>query len=955
MKRLEMILMLLVYVFALYGQQQWDNPKTMVEEKYLKWQKTCVDIDGYKYIFWLSNLNNNLDIYGQKLDSNNTPLWGHRGKVIVNKVSDQYNIKAIVTSDNMIILNWVEQRQTTPEIASGHLLKIDQNGDPVWDNYGILIYLFNFELIDTFERVKNPFNIVADLHGGCYTVFEDNLGFFINHYNTDANSEFLHLANVSGLNMENKSMFALDSNGSLMVSSIINQSNTNLILEVYRISASGDTESLWCDTFQQNEFLQLFKFNADFYLFKFSNPDTITGYKYDEEFSLQDSVQILLNDGILFSSFTISTADSSIVLMWKPTDILQNAFQSIKLSENLDLLWDSPRNMGPVFDPTGYISNFKQYISQDGSIYLYCRDYNYIDNLYKYDSNGNYQWNNPLTGFNCGLNYYGYLEDDDIYFINLVIDSDTTIAFAVQGFDSQGNSLTGGTEPQWISNTLAYDIFSYRVTEFDNEPYIIFSIDDNLFIQGMDNNGNLKYEKPGKLLYSAGTGINFAKLLFAESNPTGIYLGWSEHSGTEIFKTVKLNENMDLEWITTSPETDRYANHFVTGDSVFILTSRNTSPGSSSYWIIAQKIVNGYTCWETSGNEIALSENFLSVAYFDGQFLVWRNQVLRCSRIDSNGNIAVGWNLDGLEIGANYAEIKVLRADDNYLIFSRPYYMSTNTDYRLISGNGTLVWPAEFVSKQKVLSNSVFYKDQILYQLEAVENVTNSIRRLSHRYGLGANGLEALGTPVQVDDINVGLTDSIGFMYNYAEWSASFDLGNYFIYLTNLGNLTCRKMDLDGHLDPYSNGLEILSSEYNGKNYQITQANGSDKFLIYTKNHIIGGTNFNVLLYNFESIVNNEDPVKPKELTLLQNFPNPFNPTTCISFNLPQKQKVELSIYNIKGQLVKKLANGMLDKGVHKVIWNGQNEDSKPAASGVYFYKLKANPETITRKMMLLK
>jgi hypothetical protein len=89
--------------------------------------------------------------------------------------------------------------------------------------------------------------------------------------------------------------------------------------------------------------------------------------------------------------------------------------------------------------------------------------------------------------------------------------------------------------------------------------------------------------------------------------------------------------------------------------------------------------------------------------------------------------------------------------------------------------------------------------------------------------------------------------------------------------------------------------------------------------------------------------------------TLLPNFPNPFNPTTTISFSLPKDGEVKLSIYNIKGQRVATLLNEPLTSGQHKAVWNGKNQDGHAVSSGVYFYRLDTGDKTVTKKMLLLK
>ena len=88
----------------------------------------------------------------------------------------------------------------------------------------------------------------------------------------------------------------------------------------------------------------------------------------------------------------------------------------------------------------------------------------------------------------------------------------------------------------------------------------------------------------------------------------------------------------------------------------------------------------------------------------------------------------------------------------------------------------------------------------------------------------------------------------------------------------------------------------------------------------------------------------------------LTNYPNPFNPETTISFSIPEASKIELSIYNIKGQKVKIIVDDEFEKGTHNIIWNGEDSNDKQVGSGVYFYKLKVNgKDKSVRKCLLLK
>ncbi len=115
-------------------------------------------------------------------------------------------------------------------------------------------------------------------------------------------------------------------------------------------------------------------------------------------------------------------------------------------------------------------------------------------------------------------------------------------------------------------------------------------------------------------------------------------------------------------------------------------------------------------------------------------------------------------------------------------------------------------------------------------------------------------------------------------------------------------------------------------------------------------------TSIDIDFTGLPTIVANDDPTAPEVVGFdLTNYPNPFNPTTNISFNLPAKSDVTLSVYNVKGQLVKTLVDSKLDSGNQTFTWNGTDNTNQSVSSGVYFYKLQVGSQTETHKMLMLK
>jgi hypothetical protein len=93
----------------------------------------------------------------------------------------------------------------------------------------------------------------------------------------------------------------------------------------------------------------------------------------------------------------------------------------------------------------------------------------------------------------------------------------------------------------------------------------------------------------------------------------------------------------------------------------------------------------------------------------------------------------------------------------------------------------------------------------------------------------------------------------------------------------------------------------------------------------------------------------------PNPFLLDQNWPNPFNPSTNISFTLEKVDIVHLNIYNILGEKIKTLVTGEQSIGKHSFIWNGKNDYGISVSSGTYIYRLKVGQLTETKKMILIR
>ncbi len=125
------------------------------------------------------------------------------------------------------------------------------------------------------------------------------------------------------------------------------------------------------------------------------------------------------------------------------------------------------------------------------------------------------------------------------------------------------------------------------------------------------------------------------------------------------------------------------------------------------------------------------------------------------------------------------------------------------------------------------------------------------------------------------------------------------------------------------------------------------QQNGVDGLAGYFDNYIV--------VANDGTSVDNQFESRPVSMTMHQNFPNPFNPSTTISFEMHAAGEASLMIYNIKGETVTTLAQGNIQPGSYHVTWDGRDDKGQIVATGNYIAVLSKGDEQVSRNMLMLK
>lgn len=281
--------------------------------------------------------------------------------------------------------------------------------------------------------------------------------------------------------------------------------------------------------------------------------------------------------------------------------------------------------------------------------------------------------------------------------------------------------------------------------------------------------------------------------------------------------------------------------------------------------------------------------------------------------------------------------------------------------------NSFETWESRLVTIQGVELTGGNYANGAVYPLvDPVDNTTANFRTTFY-------DVDYIGVPAQYWKMNItGIPNSrTDGIYFTARNLADFQINDILIPLVFFPTvINPTTVQIEVGFNAINNvsvpqGLTAIRIYRNGTMvYEAAPA----LTITYTHNNIPGGTHIyhatamygaveSPATQSFTHIVTSvDDPSVPAVATkLLGNHPNPFNPSTAISFSVKETAVVNIAIYNARGQLVRHLLNDTKTAGVHSIIWDGRDDDGREMSSGIYYFRMHSGKYSSTRKMLMLK
>lgn len=362
-----------------------------------------------------------------------------------------------------------------------------------------------------------------------------------------------------------------------------------------------------------------------------------------------------------------------------------------------------------------------------------------------------------------------------------------------------------------------------------------------------------------------------------------------------------------------------------------------------------KKISNGQIANENTSVSLFSGKTILSI--YKNYVLFRSNGRVYISKLNEEGSIAEGWTEAGVQMPSVYSnhpivDKKMHLTDQGLVVIWTEFILSSNYQHK------TYIYILNPENAQ-IISNQLIYHDHLTYfevffnQNDLFIAIVKDQQIVFKRYQIASDNSYSLVWERTIDQTTQ--------LYDVKVENERFVIA-YGLNIDGAQRIAVRTLTFNGNYDQFSNGYLIPNVLSHQSNAEIVITENHQAFINRLEYDYIGISALYSDLINLNSFLETEDqPISQPESYQLNNYPNPFNPSTKISFDLWQDKKVSLGIYNIKGQLVKELNKGFLNKGHHEYQWDGKDQMGEMCASGVYFARLRSTSQSMIRKMLMIK
>jgi hypothetical protein len=1009
MKKIALILSLAIACLSLSAGLLWQDAVAIRQGVNIEWFRTGIDThDGGAIYVWSDTKLGERDLWAQKVDAAGNLVWGN--PLLIDGKPDRQEDPVITrTSDNNYIIAWIDF--TNDLDGDVYAQKINAAGQLLWQQGG--------KPVCTRGGLQIALNIEADMNGGAFIIWVDSRNPSKDLFGQRISSSGDPLWTVNGIPIANgvgdevQNTMLPDGQGGMMIA-YTHSYNGPEDLYAKRFLADGTmawAEPLPLCTVEGNQSgVRMAALNDGEFVFtwqdqRFANPDI-----YAQKLNLAGQVlwpnpTIVYGDQGLPVSVSqlnpriVKTSDNCVIIVWEDHRLnSQNPdLFAQKLSATGTKLW----NPAGIALCTAEFAQIGPRMSADnnGGCFVVWDDFrngnNPNDDIYAqhlsgtgealWDANGKAictapnQQNGSLVKFSGNNVYINWMDLRDgsvgIYFQVLN-------TAGVPQLENNGKlvfwGLSGDTpKDNYLLLNRSSDVaVIWQDTRFANDGY-------RIYIQFLNPDGTVDLETNGRpITVSVGgkqlsphavvTPDDYIGIVWedARGNNPKIYAQLIDPNGNKLWG----DEGMEL--TESSPIRQKDAKISYYNGSFYIGWSNSVLVNSTYYYhIYGQRILNGQKMWGNNGQVISVlpvnnQNNECTLYSLIDNYYVWHRvdpsagtYTIWAKRVDESGAAMPGWLNEGMKASThdNWDTIQyhplAQKTPEGIFVMWKDKRDDFIQNYwgQHISASGTRLWDPLGIN----------LADEGREQEQPAVTVTNSginftwCENIDGVHDIKASKYSFAGSP---------LWGSVGYYVVQKDsvqshsTLTSFDSGNSVVawvdFYGDESDLYYKYVSADGIFSGsiYGNALcEAKKAQYQPVSLTLNE----QAYIMWADGRSSGKTEILGLyaqkLSSSVSVSDNNTP-SLSSIELKQNHPNPFNPQTTISFTLKNNSPaLELKIYNLKGQMVKNLMSGSMNRGSYNLVWDGKDDAGNNVSSGVYFYRLSDGKSTQQRKMVLMK
>ena len=1008
MKKIAIVLCFALLTIGLFATLEWTEAVAIRQGVNIEWFRTGIETtDGGAIYVWSDTKLGERDLWAQKVDGAGNMVWGE--PVLIDGKPDRQEDPVITrTNDNNYVIAWIDFSADLD--GDVYAQKIDGEGNLLWQEGGVPVC--------TLAGMQIALNMEPDNEGGVYIIWVDsrNPSKDLFGQRLSANGSPLWIINgipiATGLGDEMQNTMLPDGEGGMIIAYTHSYAG-NDDLYAKRFNANGTM--VWQNTLVISEAegsqsdIRMAALNDGNFVFTWADKRSADTDIYAQKINLAGdllwgSYLIVYSDqnGLARPQVNpriVKTSDNGVIIVWEDfrldtqnpdlfaqkisaSGIKQWSEQGIALctaefaqvgprlaSDNNGgcfVVWDDLRNGNAP-----NVDIYAQHLSASGNAL--------------WEANGKAICIAPNEQSGSLIKV-----SNNIVFINWMDIRNGSVGIYYQALTYEGTVLlaVNGAEVFWgLSGDAPLDnylilkrssdvVIIWQDTRFANDGY-------RLFFQFLNPDGSIDLEPNGHpVTVSVGGSQSTPSAVVTPDDQIAIIWEDARGDNPKVYAQLlsangeRLWGEQGMELTVNSPlrQKDPKVSYY-NGSLYFGWSGSDQVETSFFYHIYGQRIYNGQKMWGPNGiliSTLAQSDLRNECTLYDliDNYYVWHRinpalatQTIWVKRVAEDGSAMDGWQEEGIQT-SNYNDWdaiqlfpKAHKTPEGIFVMWRDLRNDYIQNYwgQHLAENGTYLWNPVGVNlndnqREQEKASIVVNSSGITFAW--CENINGMNDIMAQKYSFPGEPLWTNSgyyvvqrDSAQSDPCLVYFPDG-NYLISWADF-LNIESDLYYKYITENGEMIGA---------PQGNVLCNASKSQ----YQPQTAILNNKaYTVWADGRSSGKTE---ILGLYAQKLGNGTPVTDvtipplQSLILHQNYPNPFNPETTISFTLKDPAlSLKLNIYNIKGQLVKTLYDGALQKGQHSFVWNGTDETNCQVSSGVYFYRLSNGKESRQRKMVLMK